>query len=43
MAYTDIHSEDRLVQATFAEPTALGRNNSGMAYPLAQRRVLEHT
>lgn len=43
MAYTDIHSEDRLVQATFAEPVEVGRLNRGMAYPLAQQTVLEHS
>jgi hypothetical protein len=43
MAYTDINSEDRLVQATFAGQAELGRINRGMTYPSSQQIWLEHT
>ena len=43
MAYTDIHSEDRLVRATFAEQAEVGRFSRSMAYPFGQQTLLEHT
>ena len=43
MAYTDIHSEDRLVQVTFAEQVAACGYEGGMAYPFGQQTLLEHT
>lgn len=43
MAYTDIHSEDRPVHATFAEQAKVGSFNRGMTYPLGQQFLPEHT
>lgn len=43
MAYTDIRSEDRLVQANFATQVAACGYDTGMAYPFGQQILLEHT
>jgi hypothetical protein len=43
MAYTDINSEDRLVQATVAGQAELGRINRAMTYSFGQQIWLEHT